>query len=63
MYTCMSNWVTMLYSRKKIMFWGNKKKGMVTWSVASNLYKTFIIITIVIVIIVIASDLFKISRL
>jgi len=26
MYTCMCNWVTMLYSRKEIMYWGNKKK-------------------------------------
>ena len=24
MYTCMCNWVTMLYSRKKIRYWGNK---------------------------------------
>ena len=22
-YTCMCNWVTMLYGRKKIMYWGN----------------------------------------
>ena len=26
MYICMCKWVTMLYSRKKIMHWGNKKK-------------------------------------
>ena len=27
MYACMYKWVTMLYSRKKIvMYWGNKKK-------------------------------------
>ena len=25
MYTCVCNWVTMPYSRKKIMYWGNKK--------------------------------------
>ena len=25
MYTCMCNWVTILYSREK-MYWGNKKK-------------------------------------
>ena len=27
-YTCMCDWVTMLYSRKKIMYWGNKKNEL-----------------------------------
>ena len=26
MYTCMCNWVTMLYSRKKKLYWGNNNK-------------------------------------
>ena len=26
MYTCMCNWVTMLYSEKKKLSWGNDKK-------------------------------------
>ena len=26
MYTCMSNWVTILYSRKKKLYWENNNK-------------------------------------
>ena len=35
MYTCMCNWVTMLYSRKKKLYWGNNnnnKKKLLSWS-------------------------------
>ena len=30
MYTCMCNWVTILYSRKKIMYCGNLKRKLLT---------------------------------
>ena len=30
MYTCMCNWVTMLYTVEKILYWVNNKKKILT---------------------------------